>query len=144
MLDIITVVAAASSMYGVSLDHRQVECMATAIYHEARGEPLVGQIGVAHVIMNRVKSNRHPNSVCEAVYKPHQFTNIKNARPDKDSKAWAKAVKLSSLIQAGQISDPTLGSTLYHNPITAPKPRWDFTKLRMVVNIDNHRYYKEV
>ena len=42
-------------------------CLAMAIYFEARGEPTVGQIAVAHVIMNRVESDDFPNTVCGVV-----------------------------------------------------------------------------
>jgi len=44
-----------------------VICLATAIYFEARSEPLDGQVAVANVIMNRVASDKFPNSPCEVV-----------------------------------------------------------------------------
>lgn len=42
----------------------QWQCLATAIYFEARGEPLPGQVAVAEVILNRVESPAYPDSVC--------------------------------------------------------------------------------
>ncbi|HEY8594140.1 MAG TPA: cell wall hydrolase [Devosiaceae bacterium] len=47
---------------------RERECLAEAIYHEARGEPEKGQWAVAQIILNRVASSRYPNSVCSVVY----------------------------------------------------------------------------
>ena len=44
------------------------KCLADAIYFEARGEPVRGQIAVAQVVMNRVFSRYYPNSVCGVVY----------------------------------------------------------------------------
>ena len=45
-----------------------IHCMAEAIYFESRGEPLLGQIAVGNVILNRVSSNRFPNTICKVVH----------------------------------------------------------------------------
>lgn len=50
------------------------DCLATAIYYEARSEPIVGQIAVAEVIMNRVQDYRYPNTVCGVVYQGSERT----------------------------------------------------------------------
>lgn len=52
-------------------NHSQTElkCLAQAIYYEARGEPLPGQIAVAEVVLNRADSKRYPSSVCGVVFK---------------------------------------------------------------------------
>lgn len=50
------------------IDPNEVYCLATNIYHEARGEPLDGQIAVASVTINRVQDRRWPNTICEVVY----------------------------------------------------------------------------
>ena len=42
-------------------------CVALAMYFEARGEPVAGQLAVANVVMNRVESSRYPNTPCEVV-----------------------------------------------------------------------------
>ena len=44
-----------------------IACLATAIYFEARGEPMVGQVAVAQVIVNRVYDERFPDTVCDVV-----------------------------------------------------------------------------
>ncbi len=54
----------------------EIECLATAIYFEARGEPQSGQRAVARVILNRVDSRYYPGSVCDVVY---QNAHMKNA-----------------------------------------------------------------
>ena len=49
-------------------EERERRCLATAIYFEARGEPVEGQIAVGQVIMNRVRSPQFPETICGVVY----------------------------------------------------------------------------
>lgn len=53
----------------------EIECLAQAVYFEARGEPLAGQHAVARVILNRVDSAYYPATVCEVVYQNRHMTN---------------------------------------------------------------------
>ena len=129
---------------GVELDPKQTKCIAHAVYHEARGEPIMGQVAVAYVIKNRRYSKRYPDTFCEVVYQRHQFTDIKHTKPDYDSAAWKQAAEIAAYTQIGLIDDQTNGATMYHNPIKAPTPRWNFGKLQLVGNLENHRFYKEI
>lgn len=52
--------------------------MKAAIYHEARGEPIEGQIAVALVIYNRTESGKFPDTICEVIKQRDQFTFVKN------------------------------------------------------------------
>ena len=56
-------------------------CLALALYHEARGEPVSGQMMVAKVIVNRIQSNRFPNKMCDVVMQP-QTVFIREKRKD--------------------------------------------------------------
>ena len=49
-------------------------CLATAIYFEARGEPMVGQVAVAQVIMSRVSDERFPDNVCDVVKQGYYYS----------------------------------------------------------------------
>ena len=49
-------------------------CMATAIFFEARGEPMVGQVAVAQVIMHRVNDHRYPDNVCDVVKQGYYYS----------------------------------------------------------------------
>ena len=51
-----------------------IACLATAIYFEARGEPMVGQVAVAQVIVNRVYDERFPDTVCDVVKQGEYYT----------------------------------------------------------------------
>lgn len=87
-------------------------CMAMAVYHEARGEPLAGQVAVAHVVLNRVASDRYPNDVCEVVTQPYQFSFDWNA--PREVEAWYRAVTVAERVMAGDTVDPTGGALHYH------------------------------
>src|SRR5690606_7988208 len=54
---------------------RELRCMATAIYFEARGEPYRGQVAVGQVIMNRIRSPLYPNTICGVVFQGHLNRN---------------------------------------------------------------------
>ena len=57
--------------------------MAGAIYFEAKGEPLSGQLAVAEVILNRAKSGRFPKAICSVVTQRGQFSFVRGGRiPD--------------------------------------------------------------
>ena len=53
---------------GNSVNETELSCMAQNIYFEGRAEPMVGKIAIAHVVMNRVASEKHPDSICEVVH----------------------------------------------------------------------------
>ena len=58
-------------------------CLAMAIYFEARGEPMVGQVAVAQVVINRVTDYRYPDDVCAVVKEGYYYSWDKN-KPIKD------------------------------------------------------------
>jgi len=68
------------------------QCMKAAIYHEARGEPIEGQIAVALVIYNRTESGKFPNTICGVIKEPEQFTFVKNGDLPKMKDPEAAAV----------------------------------------------------
>jgi len=74
----ITIASMIFNMVELKTETHEIQCLATNIYHEARGEPLPGKYAVAIVTLNRVKSADHPNDVCRVVY--HQKWNDKNKR----------------------------------------------------------------
>ena len=60
-----------------AIDINEMHCLATNIYHEARGESNEGKFAVGNVTMNRVDSNRFPDSICEVVYQAEYRVNWK-------------------------------------------------------------------
>lgn len=108
-------------------------CLALNIYHEARGEPLEGQIAVAAVTLNRVADPRWPDTVCEVVYQPYQFSWTINPPQVLEPEAFALAQKIAQ--EATQ--DPSYG-THYH--ATHVRPSWS-RKLALLGQIGDHRFY---
>jgi hypothetical protein len=128
---------------GAPLDE-QANCIAVAVYHEARGETLEGQLAVAKVIMNRAASGKYPSSWCGTVKQPWQFSFV-NPRTgimpgvDEASASWRKALGITRLAVANAV--PTLGNDVlwYHADYVAPS--WG-RRLSMVQKIGTHIFYR--
>jgi spore germination cell wall hydrolase CwlJ-like protein len=124
--------------------NEQEECIAIAVYHEARGEPLDGQLAVAEVIMNRAASGRYPASWCDVVKQPWQFSfvNPRNGRVpavNRDSNSWAYAQAITR-IAVGNHADALPGDVLwYHADYVAPS--WG-RRLAKVEKIGAHIFYR--
>lgn len=97
-------------------EERKVSCLAEGIYHEARGESTDGRIGVASVIMNRVRGWK--NTVCAIVYQRSssgcQFSWACRAHPIKDKIVYNEALVLAKNVLSGKISDNTSGAKYFH------------------------------
>ena len=79
---------------------RDLQCLAQAIYFEARGEPLDGQLAVGAVIVNRTTSGRYPSDYCSVVTQPGQFSFVHGGRipaPDERSLAWTRARAIAQI-----------------------------------------------
>lgn len=130
-------------------------CLALAIYHESRGEPLAGQLAVGLVILNRVESPRYPDDVCGVVkqgryWNGHpvrhkcQFSFWCDGRSDRptDATAYERSVILAERLYMGDIVDFTDGALFYYNPEKVSRtPSWAASK-QFIVQLDNHRFYK--
>ena len=93
-----------SAYAGLSTDDNQQECLANAVYFEARGEPVEGQLAVAEVVLNRTTSGRYPPTICDVVTQPLQFSFVRNGvipTADRSSEAWRKAVAIARIAEAG-------------------------------------------
>ena len=117
-------------------------CLATNIYHEARGESYEGQLAVAQVTLNRVESTRYPDNVCDVVYQPWQFswTNDHISDEIKDQAAYKTALMAASQVMNGHRDPELTRSTHYHTH--AVNPKWatasDTTYFK---TIGEHRFY---
>jgi spore germination cell wall hydrolase CwlJ-like protein len=129
-------------------EERERLCLATAIYFEARGEPERGQIAVAQVILNRVRSPIFPQTICGVVYqgqmrKGCQFSFACDGHTDnpRDNAQWALAQDLSNRTMAGELWLPEVGySTFYHANYVYP--RWA-SKMNKIDKIGRHIFYKK-
>ncbi|MEN8260284.1 MAG: cell wall hydrolase [Pseudomonadota bacterium] len=109
----------------------ELSCLACNIYHEARGESEAGRMMVGVVTANRVKSKRFPNSFCEVVWAPKQFSWTGDGKSDvvREQAMWkrsrAMAEHILSVYRRGgkvQVSGVAANATHYHN--VSVRPRW--------------------
>jgi N-acetylmuramoyl-L-alanine amidase len=124
-----------------------VVCLALNIYHEARSEPLVGQVAVANVVMNRVRDERFPNTVCKVVKQRKsktkcQFSWYCDGKSDKahNKQAYKIAVTLAEhVINGKELEDYTDGALFYHADYVVPYWTKHFDKTK---KIGTHIFYK--
>ena len=126
---------------------KQWECLSEALYFEARGETVKGQFAVAEVIVNRVKSERFPDSVCGVISQGTgeryqcQFTYTCDGRKEviAEPRAFSRVQKVARAILDGQVPALTDGATHYHT--TSVKPRWA-SVYRQTAKIGVHIFYR--
>jgi N-acetylmuramoyl-L-alanine amidase len=126
---------------GAPLDE-QANCIAVAVYHEARGETLEGQLAVARVIMNRAVSGRYPASWCGVVKQPWQFSFVRNGRMpsvDEGSTAWKNALGVTRLAVNNAVQSVPTDTLWYHANYVAPS--WG-RRLTRVSQIGAHIFYR--
>jgi N-acetylmuramoyl-L-alanine amidase len=122
----------------------EANCMAVAVYHEARGESLEGQLAVARVIMNRAASGKYPTSWCGVVKQPWQFSFV-NPRTgympgvDEASASWRKAQGVTRLAMANAVPSVPTECLWYHADYVAPS--WG-RRLTRVDKIGAHIFYR--
>jgi N-acetylmuramoyl-L-alanine amidase len=128
-------------------------CLALNIYHEARNQPVKGQIAVSHVVLNRVVDPRYPNDICSVIKQGQktksgkmiinkcQFSWFCDGKSDipKDNDAFRWAMHISMGIIYGQFPDESDGATHYHSDKVSPDWKIDKVKTR---TIGNHIFYK--
>lgn len=123
----------------------EFECLATAIYFEARGEGVAGQAAVAEVILNRVESPSFPKSICGVVNQSGgggcQFSFTCDGRSDSihDRAAWTRAGKIARAMMDGATRSLTEGATYFHTP--AVRPSWS-RRFELTRRIGHHIFYR--
>ena len=123
--------AASSSATIISADHR---LLARLVYAEARGEPYKGQVAVAAVVLNRVRSASFPNTISGVIYQSGAFSCVSigsiNNTPDSSC--------VRAALEAMNGWDPTGGCLYYYNP-RATSDKWIRTRTVKTV-IGNHSF----
>ncbi|MFM5916737.1 MAG: cell wall hydrolase [Novosphingobium sp.] len=119
---------------------RELNCLAGAIYFEAKSESLNGQLAVGRVIVARSKSGRFPNSYCGVVYQPSQFSFVRGSSMPgiaKSSRQWKNAVAIAQIAHAGTWQSPVEGALYFHAAYVSPA--WHMKRMG---RIENHVFYK--
>lgn len=105
-------------------------CLSSVIHYEARGETRRGQIAVAQVVVNRVKSSKFPNKVCKVVKQKNQFSWYKKGKKLTDAK-----IKLAYKVLREQVDNP-IGACLY---FSSNGVNWG---KRLRFTIGRHNFYR--
>jgi N-acetylmuramoyl-L-alanine amidase len=122
----------AGSANHAGLSSNDLKLMANAVHGEARGEPYVGQVAVAAVILNRIESPNFPNSVAGVIFQPGAFTAV------ADGQIWLEPNDTAKKAVQDAINgfDPSGGAMYYFNPETATS-KWIWTRPQ-ILQIGKH------
>lgn len=117
-----------------------MKCLAGAVYFEAKGESLEGQLAVARVIINRAKSGRFADSLCGVVYQPGQFSFVRGRGMPSirmGSESWREAVAIAQIAMDDSWDSKAEGALFFH--ARRVSPGWG---KRQLAAIDNHIFYR--
>lgn len=124
-------------------DDAEQDCLANTVYFESGLEPLEGQLAVAEVVLNRMRSGRYPTTICGVVLQPAQFSYVRGGRiprVDRNSEMWRRAVGVARLAQAGTGTRLLPEDTLwYHADYVSPA--WG-PRLNRTTKIGLHIFYR--
>ena len=112
---------------------QELDLLARAIYGESRGEPYIGQVAVAAVIINRVLSPQFPDTFAEVIYQTGQFSAVSDGQINLTPNQTAYRAARDAL----NGSDPTNGCLYFYNPRTATRVSF-FEGRRVVTKIGEH------
>ena len=123
------------------------QCLAEALYFEARGESVKGQFAVAEVILNRVDNARFPDTVCGVINQGTgrkyqcQFTYSCDGHAEviAEPRAYERVGKVARLVLSGAPRKLTDGATYYHTK--AVRPSWS-RKFTRTTTIGVHHFYR--
>ena len=126
---------------------RELNCLAEAIYYEARSESRYGQVAVAQVVMNRQASRYYPGTICDVVYQGSerrtgcQFSFTCDGSMDRAprGRAWSRSQEVALHVFMGFRPDNTRRATHYHT--VAVDPIWNDSLIRTRM-IGTHIFYR--
>jgi spore germination cell wall hydrolase CwlJ-like protein len=132
----------------VPKSNKQMSCLAEALYFEARGEPIQGQLAVGEVILNRVEDTRYPSSICKVINQGTgrrfacQFTYTCDGKLEtvNERKPYEMALKIAKILMTTHDGKLTRGSTHYHSNYVNPK--WS-KKFERVAKFGRHIFYRQ-
>ncbi len=117
----------------------ELRCLAGTVYFESRGESLVGQLAVAHVVLNRASSGRFPKSLCGVVHQRSQFSFVRGGKMPavREGTQWANAIAIAQIARNGSWKNHAPGALFFHARYVSPG--WRKTR---IAQIDNHIFYR--
>ena len=125
-----------SSSNSSNVSSSNLNLLSRVVYGEARGESYTGQVAVAAVVLNRVRSSSFPNTISGVVYQSGAFDCVSDGQINLTPNETAKKAAQDAL----NGWDPTYGAIYYFNPATATN-KWIWSR-PMTVTIGKHRFCK--
>ncbi len=120
----------------------EMRCLAQAVYFEARGEPLAGQLAVARVVVNRATSGLYPPDYCAVVTQRSQFSFVRRGRipeADETSPAWLRAKAIAQIAHQDLWQSDARDALYFHAAYV--NPSWARRKTQLA-RIDTHIFYR--
>ena len=114
-----------------------IHCLATAVYFEARGEPMEGQLAVAQTILNRVQSGRYAPTVCGVINQPKQFSYDRTRAPSAGND-WETAQAIAKIAAGDMWREVAPNALSFHAKRVAP----NWAGKTRVATIGNHIFYR--
>lgn len=143
---LVVVVSSAQADY-----QSEVLCLAQNIYHETRSQSILEKIAISRVVLNRVSSNKYPDTICKVVYQAVrnqlsivrdkcQFSWYCDGKSDypSNSNAWTESIEIAALTMKLK-ADFTRGALNYHAVYVSPLWAED---MQFTIRIGSHRFYK--
>lgn len=126
--------ASTSTTTSGNVSSSDLNLLARCVYAEARGEPYTGQVAIAAVVLNRVKSPSFPNTISGVIYQPWAFTAVNDGQINMTPNSTAYKAAQDAL----NGWDPTYGCIYYYNPATATSS-WIWSR-KIVLKIGKHNF----
>jgi N-acetylmuramoyl-L-alanine amidase len=118
----------------------ETDCLARAVYWESKGEPLIGQLAVADVIINRAQSGRFASTICGVVRQRSQFSFVHGGYippAPQGSPQWHTAVAIARIARQDLAADAAPQALFFHARYV--HPGWRLTR---VASVGNHVFYR--
>jgi spore germination cell wall hydrolase CwlJ-like protein len=128
-----------------NVSHKEVVCMAEAVFFEAKSENQAGKEAVASVILNRTRSGKFPSTVCGVTSQKGQFQykRVPSRKVfDSDQRNAEESALIAIKALNGGIVDPTKGSLYFVNNRIATHTDW-LVNVKQTVRIGQHTFYKD-
>lgn len=118
----------------------EIECVAKVVHHEAGNQSRDGQLAVAHVMINRSRSQLFPSDVCGVANQPRQFFNLASYNPRRDTAMWRSAMEVATAALNGESEDTSQGAMFFHAAYA--RPDGFFRTRKRVVQLEDHIFYR--
>lgn len=130
-----------SQLRSADAGSHELNCLATGIYFESKGEPLAGQLAVGRVIANRTRSGgRFPSTYCGVLFQHGQFSFVHGGRlpaVSHSNRQWQTAVALAKIVDEN-LQQSSVGDALFFHARYV-SPGWH---AKRVASIGNHIFYR--